>query len=118
MARKKQERRKFHEERWPLLWNLMCCYFNEDFAQLYGSLDGAITAAVRDGSQDHRRALLKEWRDWNFLEGPVRDIRPSLHDGFGIAVRFEGPMEARYLMNRIYDGLMETVRAETHHNAS
>jgi hypothetical protein len=115
MGRRRQERRKLAEQRWPLLSNLMGCYFNQDFDILYGSLDGAITAAARDGSLDHRRAILTEWRDWNISEGAADDIRPGLYDSFSVAVRFAGPLDARNMMNRIYDGLMEEVRAETRH---
>ncbi len=113
MARKTQERRKLAEQRWPLLSNMMACHFNQDFAILYGSLEGAIAAAVQDGSFDHRRALLKEWRDWNVTEGAVDDIRPFLEDGFSTDIWFKEPIDARHLMNRVYDGLMEGVRAET-----
>ncbi|MGQ2977571.1 MAG: contact-dependent growth inhibition system immunity protein [Sphingopyxis sp.] len=113
MGRARQERRKFAEEQWPLLSNLMACYFNQDFDIIHGSLTGAINAALHDGSLEHRRAVLKEWRDWNASEGAVNDIRPSLHDGFSVAIWFDEPIDARNFMNRIYDGLMERVRAET-----
>jgi hypothetical protein len=113
MGRKRQERRKLAEQRWPLLSNMMACYFNQDFALLYGSLEGAIAAAVQDGSCDHRRAVLKEWRDWNVAEGAVGDIRPFLEDGFSIDIWFKEPTDARLFMNQVYDGLMAGVRAET-----
>jgi len=113
MGRRRQEKRKFAEERWPLLSNLMICYFNQDFDILYGSLDGAVAAAARHGSLDHRRAVIKEWRDWNVTEGTVDDIRPYLIDGFSIDVLFKRSIDARNFMNRLYDGLIEGVRAET-----
>lgn len=91
----------------------MVCYFNQNFDILYGSLEGAVAAATRDGSLDHRRAVLKEWRDWNSSDGAVDDIRPSLYDGFSVHVLFKQPIDARNLMNRVYDGLIEGVRAET-----
>ena len=93
----------------------MACYFNQDFDILYGSLDGAVAAAARDGSLIHRQAVLKEWRDWNTSEGAVVDIRPSLNDSFSIDVLFKRPIDARMLMNSLYDGLIEGVRAETRH---
>jgi hypothetical protein len=93
----------------------MACYFNQDFGILYGSLDGAITAAAQDGSLAHRQAVLKEWRDWNVSEGAVDDIRPSLDDSFSIDIWFKRPIDARDLMNRLYDRLIEGVRAETRH---
>lgn len=113
MARRRLERSKAAREQWPLLSNLMVCHFNEDCHLLYGSLSGAISSATSEGSLDYRRALLKEWRDWNMSEGAVDDIRPFLDDGFGIAVRLDTPVEARNLMNRLYDELMAGVRAET-----
>ena len=96
-----------------MLANLIVCHFNEDFELLYGSLEGALAAAARDGSLEHRRAVLKEWRDWNGTEGAVHDIRPFLEDGFGVACAFKAPVDARNFMNSIYDGLIRGVRAET-----
>lgn len=95
----------------------MACYFNQDFDILYGTLDGAIAAAARDGSLDHRQAVLKEWRDWNVSEGAVDDIRPNLDDSLSIDVLFKRPIDARDLMNLLYDRLIEGVRAETRHDA-
>ena len=43
----------------------------------------------------------------------MNDIRPSLYDGFSVAIWFDEPIDARNFMNRIYDGLTERVRAET-----
>ena len=108
MARKRQERRKAAEERWPLLSNLCARHFNQEDLPL----DGAIRAAVAEGSLDHRQAVLGEWHDWQRLEGLVDDIRPSLNDSLSLDMSFKTAAEARYLMNRIYDGLVEGIRAE------
>lgn len=116
MGRRTQERRKAAEQRWPLLSSLLACFFNQDFDILYGSLEGAIAAALRDGSVDHRRAVLKEWRDWNASEGTADDIRPSLDASFSIDVWFKEPIDARKFMNLLYDGLIEGVSAETRHH--
>lgn len=113
MGRRRQERAKLAGQRWPLLSNLLLCYFNQDFDILYGSLAGAFDAAVRDGSLEHRRALLIEWRDWNASEGAIDDVRSSLYYGFLISVRLKKPIDGRNFMNRLYDGLMEGVRKET-----
>jgi hypothetical protein len=113
MGRRRQDRAKLAEQRWPLLSNLLTCYFNQDFDILYGSLAGAFDAAVRDGSLEHRRSILVEWRDWNASEGTADDVRPSLYDGFSIAVRLEKPVDGRNFMNRLYDGLIEGVRKES-----
>ena len=112
MSRRRLERRRIAEERWPLLANLMACHFNEDFNILYGSLDGAMAAAAGDGSVEHRRAILKEWRDWNDSEGSAVDIRPFLEDGFGVHLLFKTALDARNFMNRVYDDLLSGVRAE------
>lgn len=113
MARRRREFWKYAQERWPLLHNVMACHFNEDFTLDYGSLDGAMTAAVTGGSIEHRKAVLKEWRDWNVTEGTVDDIRPFLHAGFGVAVLLKKPIDGRNFMNRVYEGLIAGVRAET-----
>mgnify|MGYP006886190877 FL=1 len=114
MTTRKREQRELAQRRWPLLSNLIGCYFNEDFDILYGSLGGAVAAAAQDGALDHRRAILKEWRDWNSSVGAASDLRPELKKCFSIAVRFSKPEEARHLMDDIYDSLMEGIRGETH----
>ncbi|MGW8202038.1 hypothetical protein ACWGM0_05745 [Sphingomonas bisphenolicum] len=91
----------------------MACYFNEDFDLLYGSLDGAVAASAKDGSLDHRRAILKEWRDWNSSVGAATDLQPELKRCFPIAVRFRNPTDARHLMDGIHDRLIEGIRDET-----
>ena len=96
-----------------MLTNLMACHFNEDFNILHGSLDRALAAAARDGPLEHRRAILKEWRNWNSTEGAVDDIRPLLEDGFAVALLFKQPIDARNFMNRVYDELICGVRVET-----
>lgn len=90
----------------------MSCHFNQNYELLYGSLDGALAAAARDGPLEHRRAILKEWWDWNASEGAVDDIRPFLLDGFAVDLVFESPLQARSFMNRVYDELIMRVRAE------
>lgn len=115
MSRKRRERRLLAEERWPLLANLMGCHFNQDYDILHGSLEGALSAAAQGGSLEHRRAVLKEWRDWNATEGAVDDIRPFLDDGFSVDLLFKSALDARTFMNRIYDELLASVKAETAH---
>ncbi len=113
MSRRTLERRRLAEERWPQLANILACHFNQDFDILYGSLAGAFSAAARDGSLEYRRAVLREWRDWNNSEGAVNDIRPFLDDGFAIALLFKTPLDARHFMNRFYDEVLVSVKAET-----
>jgi hypothetical protein len=111
MSRATLERRRSAQERWPNLANLLGSYFSQDLEIIDGSLTGALDAAVRDGTPEHRRAILEEWRSWNMSEGAVYDIRPFLGDGFGVEVYFETMREARAFMNRIYDGLKSSVSA-------
>jgi hypothetical protein len=100
-------------ERWPLLSNMIVCHFNEDFNLLYGSLEGAIAAAATDGSLEHRRAILKEWREWNATQRAADDIRRPLADGFSVAVHFKKPADARVFMDGVYETLLAGVKAET-----
>ena len=113
MSRRRLERRRLANEKWPLLTNLMGCHFNQDYDIMYGSLDGALAAATQSGSLEHRRTVLKEWRDWNATEGAVDDIRPFLDDGFGVDLFFKTALGARHFMNHIYEQLLVGVRAET-----
>jgi hypothetical protein len=111
--KEKNELSQRTEQRWPLIRNLMLCHFNEDYDLLYGSLQGAISCAVSEGSVDQRRALLREWRDWNNSVGAADDIRPVLYNCFSVAVFFKQPSDARDFMIGIYDGLLDSVKADT-----
>jgi hypothetical protein len=113
MKRRKRLQQDLARQRWPLLSNLMGCFFHQDLYLCDGSLDGAVAASARDGSLDHRRAILKEWRDWNASVSGADDIRCELADCFSIAVRIKKPEEARRLMDAVYDRLIEEVRRET-----
>ncbi len=110
---RRHETRERVRERWPLLSNMMVCHFNEDLNVLYGSFEGAVAAAARDGSLEHRQTILKEWRDWNATEGAVHDIRRPLVDGFSVAVYFKKPADARDFMNRVYEALLARVKEQT-----
>lgn len=115
MSRRRLERRRLAEERWPTLSRFLGCYLHQDFDVLHGSVGGAIAAAIRDASLEMRRTILREWRDWNVTEGTSDDIRSFLQDGFGVAVYFKKPIDARNLMNRVYDEILVSVKAETSH---
>ena len=91
----------------------MGIHLHEDFDIVCGSLEGAINDATSSGQPEHRKAVIKECRDRNISEGVKDDIRPFLHDGFGVAVLLRRPIDGRNFMNRIYDGLIAGVRAET-----
>lgn len=113
MGARKLERREMAEARWPMLANLLACHFNQDFDILYGSLDGAFAALAGAGSLAHRRAMLKEWRDWNAALADCDDLRRLLHDGFGVDLWFRKPVDARQFMDRVYETLLASVVAET-----
>ncbi len=113
MAMRRRDFWDYAEQRWPLLQNLMACHFNEDFDILFGSLEGAMKAATTGGSVEHRKAIIREWRDWDVSEGIKDDIRPFLHAGFGVAVLLRKPIDGRNFMNRVYEELVAGVRAET-----
>lgn len=111
MSRKSFERAQVSRERWPNLSNLLACHFNEDVDILYGSLQGAFDHAARDGSIEHRQAVLREWRDWQIFEG-AGDVRPSLKT-MSVHFLFQSPDDARAFMAKLYDVLIEQVRHET-----
>lgn len=113
MSKRRLEQRRLAEERWPLLASLLACHFNQDYKILYGSLDGAFAAAVCNGPLEHRRAVMKEWRDWNATVGAVHDVRSLLDDGFGVDLFIKEAIDARNFMNQIYDGLLAGVKAQT-----
>jgi hypothetical protein len=110
--RRKIERREFVEQRWPRLFQLMACHFNQDLDIMYGSLEGAFATAVADGPLEHRRAILKELRDWKATEGEAEDIRRLLN-AFGVDLLFKAPQDARDFIDPVYDELLAGVKAET-----
>ena len=113
MVMRRREFWKYAEETWPLLHSLMTVHFNQDFTVDYASVDGAMKAVATNGSVEHRKAIIQEWRDWNRSEGVKDDIRPFLRDGFGVYVMLKKPIDGRNFMNRVYDELIAGVRAET-----
>lgn len=113
MSRDTLEPRRIAHEHWPLLSNLLASYFGQDSDAIDGSLWQAIGKATRDGSLDHRRAVIAEWLEWNSSEGSTDDIRPFLADGFGVEVVFETKLKARNFMNRLYDDLKSGLREQT-----
>jgi hypothetical protein len=61
-----------------------------------------------------RQTILREWRDWQLLEGTNSDdLRRFVNDEFGVAVWFKKPIDARHFMDRLYDEFIASVRAET-----
>ncbi len=114
MSGGKLERRRLAEERWPKLTRFLASYLHED-SSLHGSVGGAIAAAIGEASPEMKRTILREWRDWSVTEGATDDVRRFLHDGFGVAVYFKNPIDARNLMNRTYDEILVSVKAETSH---
>ena len=112
MTTRKEERRAIAEERWPLLSRVLSGYFHQDYAEVHGSVDGALAQAISDASLAHKQTLLKQWWNWNQTEGATDDIRRLLNDGFGIALHFKKPIDARNFMNGIYDGFIRSVRQE------
>ena len=111
MSRSGLERRKLVGQRWPNLANLLACFFNEDYDLLYGSVDGAIDQASSDGSTAYRQDVLREWRDWQTASA-VDEVRPWL-TAMSVHLLFETEDDARKFMGRLYDSLMDRVRAET-----
>jgi len=114
MSRRTLERRRAARERWPNLANLLTCYFNQDYNLLYGSIGGAFAAAMAEAPLELRRTMLREWRDWQAVEGlNNEDLRRFVNDGFGVDLYFKKPLDARNFMNRVYDEMIASVRAET-----
>lgn len=109
---RRDDLRQQAEERWPNLVNLLTCNFNEDFGVLYGSLEGAVDNAAREGPTTYRQAVLREWRDWQRIEGAADDVRKPL-ERMGVALHFRKPNDARQFVTELHDRLVEQIRFET-----
>lgn len=109
---KTRERRAVAQERWPLLSQVLGGYFHQDYDVVDGSVEGALAKAMGDTTLDQKQMLLREWWNWNQAEGATDDIRRFLDHGFGIALHFETPVDARNFMNGIYDSFIRSVRQE------
>ena len=75
-------------------------------------MEAALDRAMADCTVDGRQRILREWRDWNAKRGWRNDVRAYLGDGFGVDLLFNSSEEARTFMNRVYDRIIESVRAE------
>lgn len=112
MSRRSRERRLEAEERWPNLFRFLVCYLGEDWREEFGSIEAALGRAISDWGLQERQLVLKEWRDWNNTHGWSEDVAAYVHDGLSVYVNFQTALEARQLMNRVYDRLIESVRDE------
>jgi hypothetical protein len=72
-----------------------------------------VDAAIGDYALANRQAVLREWRDWNVVEGSQFDPRAAINDGLGVNVMFYSPEDARKFINMVYDKIVVSVRAET-----
>ena len=77
-----------------------------------GSMEGALAQAIGDATLDQKQVLLRELSHWNQTEGMADDFRRFLNSGFGVAVHFRKPADARNFMDGIYDGFIRSVRQE------
>lgn len=112
MSRQQRERRLEAEERWPLLRQFIGCHFHQDACLIWGTLEGALDAAIASHPLDRRQALVREWRDWNGTAGTADDIRPLLTESFGVDWCFATALDARRFMNWICETLIVSVRKE------
>lgn len=113
MSRKWHERRRRAEERWPTLCQFLAAYCHEDWPDFHGTPEGAIDAAIADYPFEGRQTVLREWRDWNGVEGTQHDPRAAVNEGLGVEMMFYQPEAARAFMNMVYDKLILSVRQET-----
>ena len=113
MSRRTRERRLEAEERWPELCRFLGGYLHEDWPEMYGSISNAVDVGVREWHLAGRQAVLREWRDWNSSVGWTNEVVAFLQDGIGVNVHFNSDVEARQLMNAVYDKLIVSVRRET-----
>jgi len=113
MSRKSRERWLEAEERWPALQQFMGCYLHQDWPDDHGSPDNAIEAAIDENPLDVRKAVTRDWWNWNATLGAQYDPRAAINEGLGVEVVFESANEARKFMNSVYDKLVVSIRRET-----
>ncbi len=117
MSRRTLERRRAAHELWPTLANMLGAYFNEDWPEDHGTVEGSLAKAVVELPLEVRKSIIREWNDWQTKEGTNNDdLRRFVQDGFGVKVHFQKPIDARNFMNRIYDDLIASIRANADRN--
>jgi hypothetical protein len=114
VSRRTLERRRAARELWPTLANILVAYFNEDWPEDYGTVDGALAKAAVELPLEVRKSIIREWMDWQTKEGMNNDdLRRFVQDGFGVKVHFQEPIDARSFMNRVHDDFIASIRANT-----
>ena len=112
MSRRTIERRRAARELWPHLGGLLG-YFHEDFPEEYGSVEGALEQAATELPLDSRKAIVREWYDWQAKAGRTNDdLRRFVQEGFGVRVYFKKPIDARSFMNLVHDRMIQSVRRD------
>ena len=112
MSRATRERWLEAEAHWPNLQQFLACYFHQDCTVEFKTLEEALDRAIAGWTLDGRRLVLREWRDWNAKRGWRNDAEAYVGDGFGVDLLFEDDVAARKFMNRVYERLIGSVRAD------
>ncbi len=70
-----------------------------------------VDKAAKETHLAQRQLVLTQWLDWNNASGRKNDVISSLN-AIGVDVHFASDLEARQFMNKVYDKLIVSVRAE------
>jgi hypothetical protein len=112
MSRSTRERRLEAEELWPNLRQFLRRYFHPNWVIEFATVEAALDQAIPDCPLERREAIIGEWRDWNARKGWSSTLHLKLGHSLGVDIPFDQDVTARRFMNRIYDRLVESVRAE------
>jgi len=71
------------ENDFPTLSQFIACYFHQDFLEIDGSPEGALSAALRDASDGAKRKVIRELTTFMALELTDDERAEILHGPFG-----------------------------------
>ena len=109
MSRKTRQIEFEARERWPQLFQFCACYLGQDHVYEFGTLDAAVDRAVSDYDDTMLKNVAIEWWDWNISRGSHEDPRDWI-GALGVNRLWDGPQEARALMNSLYDKVIAQIR--------
>ena len=110
--RKAQSLEREVRERWPILRQLIVCYFHQDWVHRSQTIENVVGEMTETEALDKRKVAVTEWWDANGEVAWKNDFRTVLIDGFGFEQDFPDAAEARAVWNRIYDAMIAGIRKE------
>ena len=111
MNARRQRVREDMERRFYRLQQFLGCYLHEDWAELHGTPEKAVDAAIGDYPIEYRQQVRRELAAVLAETPDDADLRKILNEGLGVNVLFKHASEARSFAEEIERKLLMTIKA-------